>query len=225
MTIIRSIYTYSRILPAFTFLKKTGSNYSIDHCIYFNDDLRPQFDYFSKKRQFLTNDLLNVKLTVEYLNKGDIFHIEEEMVTVMLIKLKQNIQKAMVDPRRPRYYSEDIKDHFRKISDQSKETQYSNKADEDDKRKMTFCEVNIIKSTRRRSNMFEPQKVELDKTFEFVSIDEGIDFDDSFVIETNDYYESVDIYAEVKKMKDIMSEFRPLQFKMGEIYSACIGKK
>jgi hypothetical protein len=85
MTLVRSLYTYSRILPAYTFFKNTGFNYNLDYAVYFNDNLRRNYDYFSKKRHFLNNELLNVKLTIEYLNKAEIFKIEEEMVKFNLI--------------------------------------------------------------------------------------------------------------------------------------------
>jgi hypothetical protein len=84
MTMIRSVYTYSRILPAFTFFKNTGLNCSLDACVYFNDDLRSGCEYFTKKRHFINNELTSVKLSIEYIDKCDIFKIEEEMVSWLL---------------------------------------------------------------------------------------------------------------------------------------------
>jgi hypothetical protein len=76
MTMLRSVYSYSRLLPAFTFFKNTGFDYTLSYTTYFNDDLRTNTDYFNKKRHFLKFS----NILIEYLNKGDIFKTEEEMV-------------------------------------------------------------------------------------------------------------------------------------------------
>jgi hypothetical protein len=91
-TLVRSIYTYSRILPAYTF-SKNGFNYTLDTRVYFNDNLRTKYDYFSKKRHLINNSLSNVKLSIQYIDKVDIFKIEEDMVKDILYSSTNKLRR------------------------------------------------------------------------------------------------------------------------------------
>jgi hypothetical protein len=83
-SLIRSIYTYTRILPAYSFFTKKGFNYELEHTIFHNDKLIAKKEFYEKKRYSINIDsVLNnayMKINIEYILKSDIFKIEEEMV-------------------------------------------------------------------------------------------------------------------------------------------------
>jgi hypothetical protein len=89
------------------------------------------------------------------------------------------------------------------------------------------------KLERKKTNMFDtPNKEVLDKSFEFVSVLEddylNLSKNDSFVLEMNDEIESndkVDIFIKVKSLKETVSTFTPLRFKLFDFYKSCIEKK
>jgi hypothetical protein len=94
ITLIRTVYTYSRILPAYNLFKNKGFNYIIDYSFYFNDSLCAKNEYFLKKRHSLNIELLNVKLSIEYITKSEIFKIEEDMVVDFIyLSLSKRIRK------------------------------------------------------------------------------------------------------------------------------------
>lgn len=92
-TFLRTVYSYLRTLPAFTFFSKSGFDYSIEHKIYYEEN-ENSYDYvenFNKMKKSVKSccdvGISNVKLQVEYLNKCDIFLFEQEIVKNYLLKL------------------------------------------------------------------------------------------------------------------------------------------
>lgn len=85
---IRTIYSYTRNLPAFTLFTKKGFDYNLEYKFYHgNQNLSSYlfYDNFLKVRKKIKNDcdvgVGVIRLEVEYLLKNDIFQFEQEIVT------------------------------------------------------------------------------------------------------------------------------------------------
>ncbi len=92
-TLIRSITSYTRLLPAYIFSSKTkkGFEYSLDYKSYFSENSDQNlssnyehYDKFSKfKKKFNHSCDLNsgkVKIEVQFIDKNDLFLVEQEIV-------------------------------------------------------------------------------------------------------------------------------------------------
>lgn len=85
-TLIRTVYSYTRLLPAFHLFLKKGFDYVLDYKLYYNDQnlSKDTDDYFKTKCNVFKNacdiSIGKINLQIEFLLKNDIFKIEEEMV-------------------------------------------------------------------------------------------------------------------------------------------------
>jgi hypothetical protein len=85
-TLIRSVYSYTRLLPAFNFRDKQGFDYKLKYKLFYNIDQNLSIDNSAKKYKNSCDFLCgSVIMQVEFLSKQSIFYLEDQSVRVFIL--------------------------------------------------------------------------------------------------------------------------------------------
>lgn len=98
---LRSVYSISRFLPAYSLFNKNGFNYCFEYRLFLSPKNQNKFpNVHTSKIKIANCDLSNISINVEYMNKREVFQLEEEYHKKTLEFLISNRSR-----QRPRCFS------------------------------------------------------------------------------------------------------------------------
>lgn len=98
---VRSVYSMSRFLPAYSLFNKNGFNYCFEYRLFLSLKNQNKFPNVPTSKVKIANcEISNISINVEYINKSDVFQLEEEYHRKTLEYLISNRIK-----QRPRCFS------------------------------------------------------------------------------------------------------------------------